>query len=255
MAINRRLNLLESFFGESIKGKRGVEFGPYDRPFIRRDMCADVSYADVFSTKELRLRARANPLRDEKEVVFVDYVTLNDTINELVSPESLDFVFCSHMLEHVPDMISQLQQIHQCLKVGGELLIAYPDRRYTFDIDRNATTFESLAFRHKNKHKKPSPEVVYDYVVNYKSVMVGRLWQGMEGAVGPNLYSPADAEKQAKIASDEYVDCHCNIFTDLEFVEVIKMLRTHNYINFDVSEVYGTIAPNNEFLIKLKKIT
>lgn len=49
--------------------------------------------------------------------------------NGLILPyetESLDFVFASHTLEHIPDYVKTLQEWHRVLKIGGHMVLLLP---------------------------------------------------------------------------------------------------------------------------------
>jgi 2-polyprenyl-3-methyl-5-hydroxy-6-metoxy-1,4-benzoquinol methylase len=41
--------------------------------------------------------------------------------------ERFDIIHCSHTIEHVPDPISYLAEIHRLLKPGGQLMLAFPN--------------------------------------------------------------------------------------------------------------------------------
>ena len=50
------------------------------------------------------------------------------TLMEGVKPQSYDFVYASHILEHLPDPITALRSWWRILKPGGYLIVAVPHR-------------------------------------------------------------------------------------------------------------------------------
>jgi SAM-dependent methyltransferase len=61
-----------------------------------------------------------------------------------IADGSYDFLLASHILEHVANPLRALAEFHRVAKPGGYLLIAVPDRKYTFDHRRPVTTFAHL---------------------------------------------------------------------------------------------------------------
>lgn len=252
--MSKRLQIMDAFFAaQKSPDLIGLELGPYDRPYFPRKDYPNIKYADVFTTEELIRHASVNPNRDPSKVEAVDYVIADNLLSDVATANTFDFVYCSHVLEHVPDLIKTLQDIETILKPNGCLICAYPDRHYTFDIDRDATNFLTLTDRHARGIRKPDPETVYDYFVNYRNVMVGRLWQKLDGAKGPHVYDKATAVAKSKEAETGYVDVHCNIFDWNEFNTVIGNLRKKSLISLDIEKFSKTNAPLNEFFVVLRK--
>ncbi len=244
----------EEFVGAfDLGAARGLELGPFDRPVFPRRAYADILYADVKDTAELRRLARISPRRDENAVVTVDYVLADRALDDVVPHGSLDFVFCSHVLEHVPDLVATLNSIEAILRPGGLFLCAYPDRRFTFDIDRPATTLAQVFDRHARRVRRPEPETVHEHFLNSRSVRVGRLWQGLPDAVGPRNFTLEDAEKHAAQARSRYVDVHCNVLSDSEFTAMVAALNDAGMTRLHVRSMLETAAPLNEFFVALAK--
>jgi SAM-dependent methyltransferase len=63
--------------------------------------------------------------------------------------QSLDFVIANHVLEHLEDPIGALENLLRVLRPGGALVLTLPDRRYTFDAGRPATTVEHVVQDHE----------------------------------------------------------------------------------------------------------
>lgn len=232
---------------------RGVEIGPFDRPSLPKDDFPRVEYADVFTTDQLRERARNNPRRKRSDVCEVDHVMLDKSFSDLFSANELDFILCSHVLEHVPDFLGYLRDVENVLRPGGRMIIAYPDRRYTFDLLRAPSSFEALVDRFNRKVTRPDPDVVYDYLINHRRVYTGRIWSGIEPKHDGPSFSEEFALKRMKEAETTYVDAHCNIFTDTEFVDMIKTLNQEGLVSLKVNRLIKTRRPLNEFFVVLEK--
>ena len=137
----------------------------------------------------------------------------------------MSYVFCPHVFEYVPNLIQTLKDIESVLAPGGKVLCAYPDRRYTFDILRNPTTYQQVVDRYDRKLSRSDIDTVYDYFVNYRHIRVGRLWNSMEDAISDAPYTEEQAKNMSEMAKDTYVDVHCNVFTDDEFTWLLDKLN------------------------------
>lgn len=230
----------------------GVELGPFDRPVFSRSAFPGVLYADVKDTAELRRLAATRPQRNPDNVVPVDFVLLDRPLDAVIPHGSMDFVFCSHVLEHVPDLIGMLQSVGRVLRPGGLFLIAYPDRRFTFDIDRPRTTVDQLRDRHARRITRPDPDTVREHMALCRQVHVGRLWQGLPDATGPRLFSAEHADKMALRARTAYVDVHCNVFADHEFAATVNGLAAEGLHPLGVADLVPTASPLNEFFVALR---
>lgn len=58
--------------------------------------------------------------------------------------QSYDFLLSCHMIEHTANPIKTLKEFHRVLKAGGKLVILAPDKRYTFDHNREITSVEHM---------------------------------------------------------------------------------------------------------------
>jgi SAM-dependent methyltransferase len=125
----------------------GVEIGarsnPY--PFTR----ARVLYADIGQDSEISKTMRSY-LQDDhaplKRTVVKTDIVLKPPRFELPEDlcEVLDFVFSDNVLEHVTNPIAALKNQADCLKSNGVIYGVVPNKRYTFDRDRELTEVSAM---------------------------------------------------------------------------------------------------------------
>jgi GT2 family glycosyltransferase/SAM-dependent methyltransferase len=117
----------------------GIEIGPLHSP-LRMPPAASVRYVDRMPVTLLR---RHYPELDELPLVEID---VGDDGEQLatIEDESQDFVVANHLLEHTEDPISTIANWLRVLRPGGVIYMAVPDKRHTFDIDREPTPVEHM---------------------------------------------------------------------------------------------------------------
>jgi SAM-dependent methyltransferase len=126
------------FVSSYLEGLRGVEIGAAsDNPFYLDAINVD-RYGDqdtVYKQRERRIARRA---------AQVDVVAQGDELP--FEDNSHDFVFSSHVIEHIPDPIKAL---HEWIRVARRyVVVVVPHRERTFDADRPLTPVQELVDRH-----------------------------------------------------------------------------------------------------------
>ena len=51
---------------------------------------------------------------------------VSDIVNIPIKDETYDAILCSEVIEHIPDPIAALNELHRLLKPGGELILTAP---------------------------------------------------------------------------------------------------------------------------------
>ena len=128
-------NLLSKrfIFGE------GIEIGALHTP-LQTFNEASVRYVDRMGANELKLYY---PELHETSLVDPDIIDNGEMLSKF-EKESLDFIVANHMLEHCENPLGTLRTHLQRLKVGGVCFYSIPDKRFSFDCDREKTQFEHL---------------------------------------------------------------------------------------------------------------
>ena len=117
----------------------GIEIGARHTPMILKKE-VKVSYVDKYSNDY--------HLSGTPEIGAECYakVDINDDAQTLskISADSQDFVIANHVLEHLQNPILSIKNMLNILKKGGILFLTIPDKRETFDIDREITPLDHI---------------------------------------------------------------------------------------------------------------
>jgi SAM-dependent methyltransferase len=236
---------------------RGLEVGPLHTPIVTRAH-ADVSYVDVHDRAGLQesyLSHQGFPLDEVEEV---DHVLLGPegmrTLPQAVGPSApFDWVVACHVVEHVPDVVTWLQEVAKVLLDGGALVLAVPDRRFSFDVDREATTVGEMLLARENRDQNPNVRAVYDHFSRCMHIDTAHVWNG--GKAGPRMYGVDVVRAHIEqAASGEYVDCHVWVWTPGSFVAQLAELGALDLLDYAVEEVVDTPVGELEFYVRLRRL-
>lgn len=133
MSMRRRL-----FSRGYIRGE-GLEVGALHSPF-KLPRSVAVKYVDRMKVSELR---HQYPELHSSKLIRVDIVTDAEKLEGIPS-ESQDFVIANHVLEHCEDPIRALRTWLRVLRPKGVVVLAVPDKRFTYDRSRDTTTLQHL---------------------------------------------------------------------------------------------------------------
>lgn len=174
----------------------GLEVGPLNRPVALKSLCA-VRYVDVFDADTIRHHYRDDPNVNVADIPDLDFClhTADGQIQSL--PEAVgdaapfQWIVASHVVEHVPDLIGWLDEIAQVLADDGRLVLAVPDRQYTFDVLRPATTVGQILQAHADRDRTPSVRAVFDHFRSVVSASAADLWAGEHPTEDDRMYNLA----------------------------------------------------------------
>src|SRR5258708_4979694 len=156
--------------GMDFASKTTLEIGPLYRPFVLKSE-GDVMYVDHADTETLRKKYADDPLFDVASIVDVDAVWGEQTLSEcLGAGRKVDYIIASHVIEHVPDLITWLRELRSVLGEGGQIRLVIPDKRFTFDYTRRLTVFSDVVDAYLRKARRPLTLYIIDHILNVRRV-------------------------------------------------------------------------------------
>lgn len=234
---------------------RGLEYGPLHKAILEKGL-NDVIYVD-FASKEVLMHAYAsNPNVDTNLIPEIDIVTGGKLVSEFLPPKSVDYIIASHVAEHVPDLVGWLSANLTILRVGGRLSLAFPDKRYCFDIRRPASTVSDLIAAFLEKRTKPNATQICNHFYNVCHVNAADAWAGHVTA--ENAKYIHDRGKIFQILNElvsrqTYVDVHCWVFDPMNFLSALKEMQILLELPFRVVNFVETPKNWLEFFVTLER--
>jgi predicted SAM-dependent methyltransferase len=231
-----------------------LEIGAFASPtFEQPDY--DISFMDWSSTDELIETLHDNPEKAAK-VVKVDYVLKEKNFAEHISAK-FDLIIANHVVEHIPDLITWLQNMSKVLNEGGLVFLAVPHKEYTFDKIRYLTSLAQVIRNYHEDLNSPSVYQVFDHIYFRRPITVGsQVWnddfQHLLEKKEFNSAGEAFQVAQSLITQKGYVDAHCNVFSLTSFTEILTELKSSGYIELEILGFEDVQNPYNEFLIILR---
>jgi len=220
-----------------------------------------VFYVDHCDTAELKARWAADPAVNVAKLQ-VDAVWGQRSLREALAeagafemhPEGLDYVVASHVVEHVPDLVSWLREVAEVLAPKGTLRLAVPDRRYTFDFLRRESTLVDVLADFIRRRRAPSGARVLDFSLHVAQIDCMAAWRGELGAhnVAP-MYAVESALALAQDAerNGTYHDVHCWVFTPQAFATLMADLANCRLLEWQCDWITPTARDTFEFFVAM----
>lgn len=242
------------------KNARIIEFGPLNRPVVRKKDFKNVFYADVRTTNEIKLLYKNNNYLkstgiqvDIDSIVDIDFVINDSYKNVFKNEEKFDVAILSHVIEHMPNIIDFFQDITSILKKDAKLIIIYPDKRYCFDHFRESTSFKDAYFVYK--HQENNLKQIFDFVLNVIPENNPAFFWNNENLINKiNTKSKESIIKEFnKIAKNQKTeDVHFWPFTDFSFLKFLYDLKKFELLSFRLIDFVPTQYNTQEFMCILE---
>jgi len=232
------------------KGKM-LEIGPLDNPQLDYQS-PDYYSIDVFTKQQLINNYINDPNVNIEKIIDPSYIIVNNDYSPI--KEKFNCIFSSHNIEHMPCVVTFLNNLHGLLNDDGYIYLIIPDKRYCFDHFKKETDIYDVLQAFYEKNSRPRFTDVLKMVSQITHNNCIDHWNKKHGMIDIktdviNGY-PGILEQYN---TGRYIDAHVSFFTPQNFIEIIDILNELKLINLKIHKIYHTLRNNLEFYTILKK--
>ncbi len=231
----------------------GLEIGALCNPIVSKSD-GDIRYVDHASTEDLREKYADDPAVDIERIVAVDYVWGEKTLAQITGGSRFDYIVASHVIEHVPDLVTWVHELLSVLAPGGSIRLAVPDRRFTFDYLRQESRLSDILHAYLQRARRPLPICVLDYHLSHVHVDCVQAWDGtLDTTRLQHKFTFGQAMELARDALDNgaYHDGHCWVFTPYSFADIFEKLNANGLLHVACSDFADTERYRFEFVVAM----
>jgi SAM-dependent methyltransferase len=236
------------------KTLEGLEIGALATPLVFPSE-GNIFFVDHADTETLREKYAEDASVDLDKIVKVDAVWGSQTLEDCLGPDrKVDYVLASHVIEHVPDLITWLAEIRSVLRPGGTLRLAVPDRRYTFDYLRPESRIYDVLDSYIRRARAPLPRVILENHYLSREVDCGKAWNGTLVAADLRPYNSIEAGLAVAkdvLANGTYHDTHCWVFTPGSFAGLFAEMAQLGLLSFACDFCFNTRRNEFEFIVSM----
>jgi SAM-dependent methyltransferase len=240
--------------GLDLGSRDGVEIGALATPLVTKAE-GNIFYVDHAGTKDLRDIYHGHEAVDGDKIVDVDGIWGKNTLQDCIGKNrKADYVVASHVIEHVPDLITWLGEIRSVLRPNGTLRLAIPDRRFTFDYLRVETRIHDVLDAYLRRARTPLPRLILEHHHLTRRVDAKDAWRGtLDGADLERLGTLQNGLALARgaLADGAYHDVHCWVFTPASFAGLCVELAANDLLDFACDYYFDTARDESEFFVSM----
>lgn len=204
---------------------RGLEIGALHYPLALPPDAA-VEYLDVEDSE--RLGEAFPELAADPLVAPHHHGDIVRATVPAITGRRFDFVIMNHVLEHVANPIQALANAWEGLVAGGDLVLAVPDKHFTFDRGRALTTWDHLV----GEYFRGVTEVEPDHYVDFLAATL------------PEVFADRDAFAAALARAVRRRE-HVHVWDSASFRAFWD--RAVRLLGLDARIVYESTAATNHF--------
>jgi len=229
-----------------------LEIGPLDRPQFNVQSQNYYSL-DVFSREQLINNYATDPHVIKENIVEPSYVIFNNDYS--VIKERFNCIFSSHNIEHMPCLVSSLNNLSSVLADKGLIYLAIPDKRYCFDHFKNETNIYDVLQAYYEKNYRPRFMDVLKFLSQGTHNNPIDHWRCNHGEINSESILIQDYERLLdQYKTGVYVDAHVSFFTPESFEKIITTLNSLKLIDLKIHKIYHTLYGSFDFYVILKKV-
>lgn len=251
--MERKAKILD---GIDYASQRGLEIGALAWPTVAPTE-ANVSFVDFIDAAGLREKYATDPHVDCARIVEVDHIWSGAPgLRGVLREQQFDFIIASHVVEHVPDLVTWLAELSSVLSPRGEIRLVVPDRRFTFDYLRCESTLADIVEAWVEQRRVPSPRAIVDTVVNFVPLDRKLAWSGVAPVVERRPIEAASGVvgmAREAVEGGVYHDVHSWVFTPRTFASLMADLVRLDVLRLECTCFHDTGEGEFEFFVGLRR--
>jgi len=233
----------------------GLEFGALHNPLPVSSQ-VEVSYADKFAKDKLVKNFKELKSVEDKIVETDVFVDLNSLDYSSLSNNNYDFFIANHVIEHLINPLSFLDNLNSIMKPNSYLYLAIPDKEYTFDCSRKLASWEHLYAEYQQKTTRLSKEHLEDFLFNKANSKINLLkyfrslnnwYQRWE------MLGFSDLKFRRIVRANLKRSIHVHVWNQASFDEFINLAIANLGLNLDIVETVRSASNKYEMIYLLKK--
>jgi len=247
--MNRKKRLLSLFETTGL----GLEIGPSFNPLLPKREGYNVESLDHLNAEDLIDKYSDAPGVDISNIEPVDFVSTGSSVFLAIGIEHrYDYIVASHVIEHTVDFVGFLKDCERLLKTDGVLVLAVPDKRFSFDVLRSLASVGDVLQAHVDGRTRHSPGAIFDEVA-YNCLRGGALAWKSANSDELKFFSTLQEAKaifEATQNDSQFRDIHAWQFTPSSFRLLVSDLSEIGYIRLRESRFYDG---GGEFFVVLSR--
>jgi SAM-dependent methyltransferase len=197
----------------------GVEVGPGSNPFVLPAPGVEVRYIESMPAEEwLKTYGKGREPSQEEQARWDRFIIGDAHHIECCDDGSLDFIFSSHVFEHLMNPLGVLANWSRKLKPGGVIVGVTPDCRYCFDL-------------------RQTPSTIAEWIAERD----GEIWTPTRAKYEKWCQSTAPYNTVEQLIARNY-SIHTHYYTPATFRELIQQARAEGHL----SRAFLNTSPNNK---------
>lgn len=204
----------------------GVEIGPSHNPIAPKRAGYNVDIIDHADRAGLLEKYKNDPVNLDN-IEEVDFIWNGEKYSEITGhSRHYDWVIASHVVEHVPDLITFINDCDEILNNTGVLILAVPDSTHCFDYFRSVTSISRVIDAHIAGNKVHTVGTAIDHILNVCTMDGEITWETLPDGEFRFMGSLPEAKSLLENPVDEtrYLDYHAWCFTPHSFRVLVEDL-------------------------------
>lgn len=240
----------KSFVDLIDKEGKVLEIGPLDNPQLDY-LSPDYYSIDVFSKEQLIENYINDPNVDKEKIIEPSYVIVNNDYSQI--QQKFRCIFSSHNIEHMPCVVTFLNNLEGILSDDGYIYLIIPDKRFCFDHFKRESDIYDVLQLYNEKNVRPRLSDILKMVSQITHNDPVAHWNNDHGNIPVNALVQNYAGILNQYNTGAYIDSHVSFFTPKSFLTIINILNSLNLINLKIHKMCHTLRDSNEFYVVLKK--